>query len=147
MKYIHDSELVYVKAKPRNVLIYASSSSSSWAIVKWADFGLNDRHSYLLNASARTEDSDNIYWLDPDLFRDVTVNLQLRMRGINDKIVKNAGAEVDIYSEALVFLFVLLDGAYTADELLTSWKISNTDFTVELISSSKRNKCIFTQLL
>lgn len=39
MKHVHDNKLVYQKAKPQNVLIYSTKSSSS-VLVKWADFGL-----------------------------------------------------------------------------------------------------------
>lgn len=96
MKYIHDNKLVYMKAKPRNVLIYSSDPDSP-VLMKWADFGLSD---WFLDIF----DVDGMAWLPPEIVKAFEKNHQ-------PSSPRNR-FEADIYSEGLVFIYILLDGEY-----------------------------------
>lgn len=106
MKYIHDHGLVYQKAKPRNVLIYCNNDDPAGSSVsmKWADFGLSDG---FLNIF----ESDGTAWLAPEIAKIITLE-DRNQADQSHQSTNNKSFEADVYSEGLVFVYVLLDGEY-----------------------------------
>lgn len=103
MKYIHEHGLIYMRAKPRNALIYSNKKNNSVScagvLMKWSDFGLSD---WFLNVIFHP---DGTAWLSPEIEKTFE-------RSYQQPQSTNKSLEADVYSEGLVFVYVLLDGEY-----------------------------------
>lgn len=120
MKYIYDNGLIYAKIKPRNVLIYSADADSS-VLMKWADFGLSNWLLDVMSAMKTAKDSSDVLWLAPEIkaalrtvFDNGEPNNQQKQRQLSryekENLFESNTNKSDVYSEGLVFLFVLLDG-------------------------------------
>lgn len=135
MKYIHDHGLVHLNAKPRNVLIYCTDDSESSVLMKWADFGLSAWLSDYFHPQRVSEHSNDMSWLAPELMDPLRLTLGYEDADLIDipQIEKtyrdiSKGMKADVYSQGLVFVYVLLDGEYRGLPFDRQPKMSSEDF-------------------
>ena len=142
MEYIHSKDLVYVNASPQNVLIYLDNDPTiNWkghsrVVMKWADFGLSNwalKTEELLSSEEfrnRLQNLENIdddikgpvIWLAPELWKPVVWPESLMDRDDNEDVEdeqlvmskqkESISVKGDVYSEGLVFAYILLGGIH-----------------------------------
>ncbi len=110
LEYIHKMGLIHRDLKPENVLIWVDPKEGR-VLMKWADFGLskpvNERGSFSISGIRGT-----LNWLAPELLK-LYYDQETSPSGSGTTSTNKRGTiQSDVYTEGLVFGYILLGGVH-----------------------------------